>query len=213
MHMKRHISTAILVAVLLSGSTAAHAASPTADGQIPEGMVITPQIQEYLDTLPAAERTKFVNTVLPATYHEATTLQVPVDATARASVLLARLAGTQVMALASGCWAGRVDESYTAVAGNTVFTFYHVGGWCVSGSTVTSASVLDAGGETSTPGWRYEGVINRSAGVVSNQGRSYSQVKFVLGVGGWDIQTPTPCTRVFGLSNATYTWDTACGIY
>lgn len=78
---------------------------------------------------------------------------------------------------------------------------------------MTEASVADNGGETSTPGWRYEGVTDSDAGVVNNEGRSYSQYKFVLGAGGWDIQTPTPCIRVIGQASGEADSDLVCGIY
>lgn len=54
---------------------------------------------------------------------------------------------------------------------------------------------------------------HHSAGVVSNQDRAYSQHRFVLGAGGWDIQSPTPCLRVEGRANATATASYTCGIY
>lgn len=229
MHVKRHISTAVLAVVLTAGSAAAANAAPvdvTAPAttptssvslagvdHVPAGVTITPQIRAYLETLPADQRADFINTKLPATSSEALTSQTPMDATARLSASVAQLTGQKISPMTTGCWAGRADGSERAALGNTLFTYYHVGEWCVSGSTVTSSSVADAGGETSTPGWRYDGVINRSAGILSNEGRSYSQTRFILGSGGWDVQTIVPCLRVRGLSNATFYSDATCGIY
>jgi hypothetical protein len=214
MQIRRQVGTAVVaVAMLIGSAVSAQAAPREPEVDIPAGVVVTDELQEYLDTLSAAEREEFVTTMLPVERVQVVQDQVPLDDAARESARLARVTGETIAPLATGCWAGRVNDKYKAAAGNTVFTFYHVGQWCASGSTVTSASVADAGGETSTPGWRYEGVINKSAGVVSSQGRSYSQVKFVLGAGGWDIQTATPCTRVKGAAAGTYTWDTTCGIY
>ena len=139
--------------------------------------------------------------------------QQPENATARASVAAAEARGVEVGPLATGCWTQRWTWGPKANAGNTLYTYYHVGRWCASGSTVTSASEADSGGETKTPGWRYEGVVARDAGVVSNQGRSYTQHKFALGAGGWDIQTPLECARVKGLSSSNSTADSICGIY
>ena len=113
----------------------------------------------------------------------------------------------------ASCWTQRWNGSARAAAGNTLYTFYTVGGWCYSGSTVTDAWLADAGGETSTPGWRYEGVTGSGAGVVGNEGRSYARHQFVLGVGGIDIQHPVECLRVRGRVGPASIGEYVCGIY
>jgi len=117
-----------------------------------------------------------------------------------------------VTAASSGCWSQRWSWAPKAAAGNTLYTYYHVGHWCSSGSSVTSARVSDSGGETSTPGWSYKGVVASGSRVVSNEGRSYTKHKFVLSVAGITLQTSTPCARVRGKSNGTSTADGTCGV-
>jgi hypothetical protein len=216
MTIKLHAISVILAAgALVTTGGVAQAVAPTAPvtPDATASVVISPEVQTYLDTLGPQERAEFIATKLPAAVVETRGAQVPADTVADASVKAATATGRTVSPMSSGCWTIRWDGWAKAAAGNTLYTYYHVGYWCSSGSSITAASTAAAGGETSTPGWRYEGVINESHGIVSNQGRSYTQQKFVLGVGGWDVQSPTPCLRVNGLTNGTATGSSTCGIY
>lgn len=170
-------------------------------------------MQAYLDTLSTVEREQFIEMKLLAAVVETVESPKPTNVEARASVAAASLVGGTVSPMAAGCWTARTNGSAKAAAGNTLYTYYHVGGYCSSGSTITSAWVADSGGETSTPGWSYKGVISTDSGIVSNQGRSYSQMKFELGSGGWVVQSPTPCLRINGLSSGGVTASSTCGIY
>lgn len=204
-------ATAVLLTFTAAG---AHAATTASDiGDLPNGVVLTPELEDHLSGLSQADRQVFINTQLPASIELTVGEQVPANATARASLAASKAARGVVSPMATGCWTQRFTRQGTALAGNTLYTYYHVNRWCSSGSTVTSASVADFGGETSTPGWRYNGVIRSGAGVVSNQGRSYSQHSFTLGAGGIDVQNPVPCIRGKGTSAGTGSHDTTCGIY
>lgn len=173
---------------------------------------VTP-LEVYLDSLPESERQAFTETRLPAT----TTLEVldpiPADAEARRTARMHDDRAEDVGFLATGCWTQRVNGSAQAAAGNTLYTFYTVGYWCSSGSTITAASLADAGGETSTPGWRYEGVTASDSGITQNEGRSYASHKFVLGSYGIDIQTSNECLRHRGFTDGTGVGEYVCGIY
>ncbi len=202
----RKIATALVVAALvLGGGTAARAEddAPMSDDTA---------LQEYLDSLSPQERAEFVETQLPATTDVVVGGQQPADITAVRSLLAARASGLSVTPSASGCWSQRWTWAPRAAAGNTLYTYYHVGHWCASGSSVTSARIADSGGETSTPGWSYEGVTGSGKGVVSNEGRSYTRHKFVLRVGGIKLQSPTPCARVKGRASGPSSADSVCGI-
>lgn len=202
-----------IVAVLSFLQPLTLSASATTMNPANETVEIGPEFEEYLSSLPEVDRLRVENTLLLD--HEEVHLepQIPLDLVAFRSQIAATFGGDVVSPLAKGCWSSRTNRSGRAKAGNTLYTYYHVGRWCSSGTVVTSSSVADAGGETKTPGWRYEGIAKRGAGVVSNQGRSYSQHRFVLGIGGWDVQTPTPCARVRGTSSGTAMSDGVCGIY
>lgn len=69
----------------------------------------------------------------------------------------------------SGCWQASYTARFKNVFGATLGTATTTGRWCVSGSTVTSATLLHTWGETSTPGWSYEGVTATGAEVVTNE--------------------------------------------
>lgn len=215
MRMRRRAAVLVLLVVGLLGGGVPAATAQTDGSELggAASMEIPPGAEAYLATLTPRERADFVATKLPATFTETVEAPVPMDAKARQSRLAMSDRSEAISPLSTGCWTGRVNGSAKALAGNTLYTYYHVGYWCSSGSTITAARVQAAGGETSTPGWRYEGVINRGAAIVSNQGRSYSQQKFVLGTGGWDIQSPTPCLRVNGLTSGSYTYSSTCGVY
>lgn len=203
----RKIATVFAAAALvLGGGTAAHAEddeTPVSDDAA---------LVAYLDSLDPAERAEFVATQLPARTDLVIGGQQPADTTAVRSLLAARASGLAVTPLATGCWSQRWTWAPRAAAGNTLYTYYHVGHWCSSGSTVTSARILDHGGETSTPGWSYAGMTGSGRGVVSNEGRSYTRHKFVLSVGGITLQTATPCARVRGKSSGSSSADSVCGI-
>lgn len=173
---------------------------------------ISPELESYLDTLSSSERRAFINTNVPTTTVETTTVTA-VDAEAKASLAQASLNGGTVSPLATGCWTARANWNQYNIYGAAIYSWYHVGHWCASGSTVTSASIADYGGQTYVVGWRKDGLTASSSGVVSNQGRSYTQQKFVLGVGGWDVDTRYECARVNGTASATASGTMTCGIY
>lgn len=209
------LATGLLVGTALPGASATEGRAPT-DPEITRVDVDpqdTPELQSYLAGLSGPERAEFVRTRLVDEIIIERGQPQPANAEARQTVVQAEATDADVGVMATGCWTSRWTGSAQATAGNTLYTWYHVGGWCANGSTVTSAWEADSGGETSTPGWRYEGVVARDSGVVSNEGRSYSKHQFVLGVGGWDVQSPQECLRVRGFSNATATASYTCGIY
>ncbi|CAM5790017.1 hypothetical protein [Cellulomonas persica] len=205
-HAKKLVTAVVTAALLVAGGSVAHGEDGVDDD-------LDPQLAAYLETLDPAEREQFIETQLPETVDVTVGSQLPADSTALASVLASRIAGRSVTPMATGCWSQRWTWAPKAAAGNTLYTYYHVGHWCSSGSTVTSAKIADYGGETSTPGWSYEGVVGSGKGVVSNEGRSYTRHKFELSVGSWVVQTKTPCGRVKGKSSGSSSADATCGIY
>ncbi len=206
------IASLVAGLTLVAGASVATAQESSAS-DVPAGVEITDEVQRYLDTLDPVERAEFIESKLPAETEMTAGSQVPANDAAVRSLKAAQSDGSTVTPLATGCWTQRWTGKAKATFGNVLYTWYHVGYWCASGTKVTKADTRDAGGETSTPGWRYEGIMREGHGVVSNQGRSYTQHKFVLGAGGIDVQSPTECLRVNGKYNATATGQYICGIY
>ncbi|GAA2632709.1 hypothetical protein [Streptomyces vastus] len=161
--------------------------------------------------LSADERAEFNARYLPASTTVTEEIK-PADATAFKSAAAGIAPNSIGEVQASGCWYGKATGSSRAAAGNTLYTFWVENTWCSNGSRVTSNSYRTADGETSTPGWRYEGVQTKGAGIVGNQGRAWAKHLFVLGVGGWDIQSPNECIRVKGAASGTAYADRVCSI-
>lgn len=139
--------------------------------------------------------------------------QLPADLPALTSLATAKGGAASVSPLATGCWTQRWTWSPRSGVGTVLYTYYHVGYWCSSGTRVTAARVAAAGGETRTPGWSYNGVVDRGAGIAANQGRSFSQHKFTLRAGGIVVQSPLQCGRVKGAASGGASADRVCGIY
>jgi hypothetical protein len=95
----------------------------------------------------------------------------------------------------AGCWALHFTGKRKAFFGNTLYTYWQNTNVCVSGGKVTKVWVTDAGGETSTPGWRITHAPTTSTYNARWEGRGKGQYYFVLGVGGWDIQHPSDCLQ------------------
>ncbi|MBN9141444.1 MAG: hypothetical protein J0H23_11520 [Micrococcales bacterium] len=207
------VGLAVIALVYTAGAAQAAETPPNLTNQETQTVEFdySPELLTYLDTLSPSERDAFIASTIPAT-ETVTVTQTPVDEAAQASVAEAARSGSAVSPRATGCWVGRADWDIKAIAGNSLYTYYHVGGWCMTGSTVNSAHIADSGAQTWTVGWRYNGVTASSSGVVSNQGRSYTQHNFILGVGGWDIQNTLECGRVNG-GDGYYTSSATCGIY
>ena len=82
-----------------------------------------------------------------------------------------------------------------ALAGNTLYTYWQSTHVCTSKGKVTKVWVSDAGGETSTPGWRIDKRPNTSTKNVHWEGRGAARYHFVLGAGPWNIQHPVDCIQ------------------
>lgn len=108
------------------------------------------------------------------------------DANAHADALHAKF---------SGCWALHFTGKRKAFFGNTIYTYWQNTNVCASGGKVTKVSVTNAGGETSTPGWRIRHAPATSTYNPGWEGRGKAQYYFVLGVGGWDIHHPSDCLQ------------------
>lgn len=151
--------------------------------------------------------------LLPVTTEVEVGPQLPADLPALTSLAVAKGGAQTVSPMATGCWTQRWTWRPRSAAGTVLYTYYHVGYWCASGTRVTAARVASAGGETRTPGWQYRGIVDRGAGVVSNQGRSFTQHKFTLRAGGIEVQSPLQCARVRGAASGGSSSDGTCGIY
>lgn len=109
------------------------------------------------------------------------------------------------------CWKGQARGAGKNAIGKTLYTYWVSGTWCASGGRVTSASFSSADGETKTPGWRHDGVKSKGKDVIKNLGRVWAKQRFILGIGGWDIQTVDVCLRLSGTANGKISAQSVCG--
>ena len=116
---------------------------------------------------------------------------------------------------ATGCWYSTTIISSKALAGNTIGTSRSQGQWCINstGTTVTSSTWLAGWSETSTPGWTANSDLAHSAGVVSNQGRSYTKNRIYFGTTWLTVQEVVSCPRVAGTTSATDIPGNTCTLF
>jgi hypothetical protein len=109
------------------------------------------------------------------------------------------------------CWKGQARGSGKNAIGKTIYTYWVEGSWCASGNRVTSSAFTRADGETKTPGWRYDAVKSKDHEIANNIARVWAKQRFILGIGGWDIQTVDVCLRFSGEANGKITAQSTCG--
>lgn len=78
--------------------------------------------------------------------------------------------------------------------------------WCSSGNRVTNIRITNQGGETSTPGYTYQGVLNSGAHASGPTGRAYSEIGLKI----WDgvdivhlLPALHPCIKMTGHANGS----------
>lgn len=166
------------------------------------------------------ERSVFEAYFLPAESEE-TLLLTPLDSRARAASRVGEVgvryssieAAEADVSSTLGCWGTWAKNTQRAAAGNAVFDTYTEGRWCGNGSKVTSATFSRSWASIAALGWRDAGQTGRGSAVVGNRAKIWSQRKMILGVGGWDIQTQLPCTRLIGTAAGKASGDRSCSIY
>jgi hypothetical protein len=167
--------------------------------------------------LSSSDQAAFEAYFTPARTEESVTI-APLDAESASALADGKIAASyssvgeaqEAIALVTGCWSAYTIAREHNNFGVALWETYNEGSWCASGSTVTSATFSRSWATIGVVGWRDEGMIGHGAGVVSNQGRVWSQRKMVLGVGGWDIQTMLPCNRLSGSASGGVTAATVC---
>lgn len=120
-------------------------------------------------------------------------------------------ASNVALAAISGCWSAWQRWGAHAAAGNTLYTWWLGLRWCGSNGTITSYSVFDRGGESSTPGWTFSGNGGAGSWNVGWEARQYIQERFTFGV-GWFSYTNTDCGQIRGGATGLYSYRASCGL-
>lgn len=104
-------------------------------------------------------------------------------------------------------WAGR------NMVGGALVTWWQGLRWCGDGTKVTSYNVYDRGGETSTPGWHYEGHSGDPAyRYLGWEVRAITREKFRLSLGPWDPQNPILCGQNRGGASGASSNSQSCSM-
>ena len=177
--------------------------------------------QAAFEALSPSDKEIFESYFLPATSVE--TIHItPLDEAARTAQRTGSVASTYLSAqeakeattlAVTGCWGSNSKITMHAAAGNAIWDTFTEGSWCVSGSTVTSATFGNSWSSIAMIGWRDDGRIGSGTGVTGNQARIWAQRKMVFGTGGWDVQTSLPCNRLSGTASGGASGLASCSIY
>ena len=185
---------ALLVGALFTAACTTPTQGPSeAPAEATEGLSIASRVFAAADpsreiaALSDADRAKFDGVTTPGELEVAETL-LDEDGTALKVESVAKPDY-------SGCYGWHQKYGRKALLGNTLYTYWQSTSVCVTSGKVTSVSVYDDGGETSTPGWRITHAPTTATKNVSWEGRGKAQYYFVFGAGGWDIQHPTDCIQ------------------
>jgi hypothetical protein len=223
---------AIALAPALFTLTPATAATVSSEGKVDRAVESSAlEIYETLDSaadpqaafeaLSPNDKERFESYFLPATAEETVHL-APLDAAARTVQRTGSVASTYTSAqhakeatiqATAGCWGNTSKITMYAAAGNAIWDTFTEGSWCVSGSTVTSATFGNSWSSIAAIGWRDDGKIGSGTGVTGNQARIWAQRKLVFGTGGWDVQTSLPCNRLSGTASGGASYTATCSIY
>ncbi|MEU7915726.1 hypothetical protein [Microbispora bryophytorum] len=181
---------------MVSLSIPAHAAEPPNAESLIQGLVSAPDPKAAYAALTQEERDAVDAVTRVAS--------IKITPSAKAQVTTSRSAA------AASCWQGTAKGEGKNTLGGTIFTYWVTGKWCASSGKVTSATFVSGSGETSTPGWSYEGRIGQGARVGSDSllGNVWAQHKFVL---TWDwVQTAYPCVSMHGSPYGYYSQGSSC---
>ncbi|MFI9719635.1 hypothetical protein ACIHFE_08255 [Streptomyces sp. NPDC052396] len=114
--------------------------------------------------------------------------------------------------MSGGCWDEWVRYDFRAAAGNTVYTAWQGLNWCSNGSGITGYHVYDRGGETSTPGWSFQGDNGQGSRNVGWEVRQYTKEKFTFGIGSYGYSANT-CVQIRGGATGLYSSSASCSLY
>ena len=201
------MSFKIRAAVLLGAVAVASSVSATsATAATPSGLAVAKSVfasaspRAAYNALSSAQRTAFNRAESPTSrVLLAHTGTLP----SASAMMAASFTGTFAL---SDRWGAK------AAAGNTLYTWWQATKVTVSSGHVTGVSVYNYGYETSTPGWRENGISTQKYNA-GWEGRGLVIAKFVLGVAGWDIQHTTNCGQLrLNADGYHYLASTSCNL-
>ncbi|GAA6617209.1 hypothetical protein [Scytonema sp. NUACC26] len=176
-------------------------ANPAEDPSVQRGLALAEQVYNANDPVQArsdltVEEQNLVDSVTQPAALEVQSQPIDSAPTQGAPTQGASTQGASTLSTYTGCWGLNQSAKRKALLGNTLYTYWQTTQVCARNGRVTSVAVTNAGGETSTPGWRIARNPTTSTKNVGWEGRGLARYYFVLGAGGIDVQNPTDCIQM-----------------
>lgn len=195
------VSKSVLVLSLVVASFAA-IGSPRAAAAIPpiDGYQVISGIESGVITrqnITAQQQAALLDVIAPA---DVTVLETRTTTDAPAET-----------ATGGACWSTWQRWGQRSSHGNTLYTWWQGLRWCARAGQITSSTVFDRGGETSTPGWSFTGHGGQGSWNLGWEVRQYTQEKFTFGI-GWFSYTSTKCGQIRGGASGLFSRRESCGL-
>jgi hypothetical protein len=146
------------------------------------------------DVLQAANPTAAWNALTPAQKRAFGVATKPVSVTVKVTSMHRIATTPQAAAASSKCYDVYAYLDWNGIFGTTTYTTWLGYNACETGGNFKSWSIYTQGGETRTPGWSYEGVINHGGKNEGWEVKVFSETKFGYGI-GVNITYSNACTQ------------------
>lgn len=179
----------VLAALVISGMSlisvqSAFGSEVSEEEQLANLVMMSPDPQSVFDSLSLSEKATFIRAMDPVNVVQDVSRPI-----------------TTYSASGGECHQAGHHQDWNSRWGFTVATSWMDIEWCTNGGQVTSIEITNQGGETKTPGYSYEGVLNSGARSDGSVGRAYSEIGLKLFDGVPVVQQLpglTPCIKLTG---------------
>ncbi len=194
------VAVSALLATTGTYAQAAPQGSPTYGLSVAEKVAASADPAQAYHDLSASDLAAFNSVEVPVSTALVSQSSTPVPKSAAAAAAF------------SGCWALSDTWAGKAAAGNTLYTYWQATQVCVSGGRVTSVTVYNYDGETSTPLWSYKGATKATYNA-GFEGRGYVKAHFQLGTYGIIVQDVYACGQLrLNANGHSYAVSSSCNL-
>lgn len=163
-HSFKRLFTSVLVSLTFMGTvTGTASAERQSEAGLVNEVMNSENPQETYKALSKVDKEIFLRAMSPSSVEQS--VSVPVVTATRSS---------------GSCKTANHHQDWKSNYGFVVATSWLSMEWCSSGNTVTSVRITNQGGETSTPGYTYQGVLNSGTRASGPSGRAYSEIGLKL---------------------------------
>lgn len=184
---KRLFATAIVALAFVGTATGTASAESRSEAVLVNEVMNSGNPQETYNALSKKDKAVFLRAMSPSSVEQS--VSAPVVTATRSS---------------GNCRTANHHQDWKSNYGFVVATSWLSMEWCSSGNKVISVRITNQGGETSTPGYTYQGVLNSGARASGTSGRAYSEIGLKL-LDGVDfvhlLPALHPCIKLTGYAN------------